>query len=220
MVLQVATQVRNAMLEQIENIGSGLSVVAGTNGVTGTQFAPTLEIRTGAAPATPATADSGNLLASLTLPPNFMATASGGSVALSGTWQDTSADAAGTVGHFRIKTNASASPNPSLVVAQGSCGVRVQINTSSATAANGNVLTFTSTAGVAVGMSVAGTGVPTGTSVVAFNATTVTMSQTSTAGVGSGIQITFDPDLVIDTATIALSQQVTVTAFTVATQNG
>jgi hypothetical protein len=31
-----------------------------------------------------------------------MAAASGGTKALSGTWQDASADAAGTVGHFRI----------------------------------------------------------------------------------------------------------------------
>ena len=38
----------------------------------------------------------------ITLPSDWMAAASGGSKALSGTWQDTSADASGTAGHFRI----------------------------------------------------------------------------------------------------------------------
>jgi hypothetical protein len=35
-----------------------------------------------------------------------MAAASAGAKALAGTWQDTSADAAGTVGHFRVKQGA------------------------------------------------------------------------------------------------------------------
>lgn len=64
---------------------------------------PTLELRTGAPPANPAAADSGTLLASMTLPADWMTAASGGAVALQGLWQDTGADAAGTVGHFRIK---------------------------------------------------------------------------------------------------------------------
>ena len=38
----------------------------------------------------------------MTLPSDWMAAASSGSKAKSGTWQDTSADNAGTVGHFRI----------------------------------------------------------------------------------------------------------------------
>jgi hypothetical protein len=42
----------------------------------------------------------------MTLPSDWMAAASGGSKALAGTWQDTSADNAGTVGHFRIKAGA------------------------------------------------------------------------------------------------------------------
>ena len=61
-----------------------------------------LKIRTGAAPANVATADSGTVLATLTLPSDWMAAASGGSKALSGTWQDASADATGTAAHFRI----------------------------------------------------------------------------------------------------------------------
>ena len=61
-----------------------------------------LKIRTGAAPADVATADSGTVLASLTLPSDWLAAASSGSKAKSGTWQDTSADATGTAAHFRI----------------------------------------------------------------------------------------------------------------------
>lgn len=61
-----------------------------------------LKIRSGAVPATCATADSGTVLATLNLPADWMAAASGASKALSGTWQDLSADAAGTAGHFRI----------------------------------------------------------------------------------------------------------------------
>lgn len=42
------------------------------------------------------------LLAEITLPSDWEGAASGGSVVLSGTWQDTSANAAGTADFFRI----------------------------------------------------------------------------------------------------------------------
>lgn len=64
--------------------------------------APILEIRSGSPPATPATADSGTLLASLTLPSDWLAASSGGVKALAGTWEDASANANGTPGHYRI----------------------------------------------------------------------------------------------------------------------
>ena len=87
MALQLSTSARNALLDAIET-------ATGTSAI--------LRIRTGAPPATPATADSGTVLATATLPSDWMAAASGGTKALSGTWQDASADAAGTAGHFRI----------------------------------------------------------------------------------------------------------------------
>lgn len=91
MAIQLSVAVRNARLDAVETtIGA----------------APTLEIRTGAAPASCATADSGTVLATVALPSDFMAAASGGSKALSGTWQDASADAAGIAAHFRIKQGA------------------------------------------------------------------------------------------------------------------
>jgi hypothetical protein len=88
MALQLSTSVRNARLDAIE---------------TTTSTAAILEIRSGSAPADCATADSGTLLASMTLPSDWMAAASSGSKAKSGTWSDTSANATGTAGHFRVK---------------------------------------------------------------------------------------------------------------------
>lgn len=87
MAVQLSVAVRNARLDSIES-------TIGTSAI--------LRIRSGAQPATCATADSGTVLATLNLPSDWMAAASSGSKALSGTWQDLSADAAGTAGHFRI----------------------------------------------------------------------------------------------------------------------
>ena len=88
MAFQFSVDARNDALDAIE-------ATVGT--------APKLYIRTGAAPADCATADSGTVLATMTLPSDWLADASNGSKVLSGTWEDTSADADGTAGHFRIK---------------------------------------------------------------------------------------------------------------------
>lgn len=64
-----------------------------------------LEIRSGAPPG-PDLAASGTLLASISLPADaFSGPSNDGQLQLSGTWEDTSADAAGTAGHFRLKTS-------------------------------------------------------------------------------------------------------------------
>lgn len=88
MALQLSVSARNARLDALE-------VAIGTSAI--------LEIRTGAPPANCAAADSGTLLASMTLPSDWMAAASSGTKALLGTWQDASANASGTAAHFRIK---------------------------------------------------------------------------------------------------------------------
>lgn len=87
MAIQLSTTVRNARLDAIES-------TIGTDAV--------LKIRSGAAPADCGTADSGTVLASLTLPADWMAAAASGAKAKSGTWQDASADATGTAAHFRL----------------------------------------------------------------------------------------------------------------------
>ncbi|MGQ3299648.1 hypothetical protein [Reyranella sp.] len=91
MAVQLSVAARNARLDAIET----------TIGTT-----PTLEIRTGAAPASCAASDSGTVLATFTLPSDWMAAASSGAKAIAnGPWQDTSADASGTAAHFRIKAS-------------------------------------------------------------------------------------------------------------------
>lgn len=87
MAVQLSIAVRNARLDAIET-------TIGTSAV--------LKIRTGAQPATCATADSGTVLAMLNLPTDWMAAASSGSKSLSGTWQDLTADNTGTAAHFRL----------------------------------------------------------------------------------------------------------------------
>jgi hypothetical protein len=87
MTIQLSVAVGNARLDAIET-------TIGTSAV--------MKIRTGAPPADVATADSGTVLATLSLPSDWMAAASSRSKAKSGTWTDASADNAGTAGHFRI----------------------------------------------------------------------------------------------------------------------
>jgi hypothetical protein len=87
MGIQLSVAVRNARLDAIET-------TIGTS--------PILKIRTGAAPANCAAADTGSVLATITLPSDWASAASSGSKALLGSWQDASADATGTAGHFRI----------------------------------------------------------------------------------------------------------------------
>jgi len=87
MAYQFSTAVRNARLEAIEST-IGASAV--------------LKIRSGAPPADANAADSGTVLATMNLPADWMANASGGTKGKSGTWQDLSADAGGVAGHFRI----------------------------------------------------------------------------------------------------------------------
>jgi len=87
MALQYSVAVRNAKLDAVET-AIGVSAI--------------LRLRTGAPPANCATADSGTVLAELTLPSDWMAAAAAGVKGKSGTWQDASADASGTFGHFRV----------------------------------------------------------------------------------------------------------------------
>lgn len=87
MAYQFSTAARNAGLDALETaIGTGAI----------------LRIRSGAVPVNVGTADAGTALASMTLPTDWMAAASGGTKDKLGTWEDTSADATGTAAHFRV----------------------------------------------------------------------------------------------------------------------
>ena len=61
-----------------------------------------MKFRTGTQPATCATADSGTVVATLNLPSDWMSAAATHVKAKTGTWQDASADASGTIAHWRI----------------------------------------------------------------------------------------------------------------------
>lgn len=90
MTIQLSTAVRNARVAAIESaIGTAAKV----------------EIRTGAPPANPATADSGTLLVSYTLASDW-STQTGGVLTFSGTPIAGTASGTGTAGHYRIKDNA------------------------------------------------------------------------------------------------------------------
>ncbi len=88
MAFQFSVAARNAALDAIET-------AAGT--------APVMTLRSGPAPADCAAADSGTVLATLTLPGDWLAAAVSGAKSLAGSWADAAADAAGTAGHFRVK---------------------------------------------------------------------------------------------------------------------
>jgi len=67
---------------------------------------PVLKIRSGAAPANCAAADTGDVLATVVVsagsPSDWLSAAASGAIAKTGTWEDTSADGDGTAAHFRF----------------------------------------------------------------------------------------------------------------------
>lgn len=87
MSIQLSVAVRNGRLDALET-------VIGTSAV--------LKIFTGSMPANCAAADSGTLLANMSLASDWMNAASSGSKTKLGTWSDASADGTGTAGYFRL----------------------------------------------------------------------------------------------------------------------
>lgn len=129
MALQYSTSVRNAQLDAIETAISTSAV---------------LKLRSGSPPADVATADSGTVLATLPLPSDWLAAASSGSKAKSGTWEDTSADATGTIGHFRVyASDGTTAHMQGTVTATGGGGDMTVDNTSVASGQNVTVSSFT-----------------------------------------------------------------------------
>lgn len=125
MSLQLSTSVRNAMLDSLET-------TVGT--------APILKIISGSAPANCAAATTGTVLATMTLPSDWLANASSGSKALSGTWQDASADATGTAGYFRLFDSSGTTCH-----LQGTCGTSgADLNLDSTSITVGQSVTITS----------------------------------------------------------------------------
>ena len=125
MAIQYSVAVNNARLDAIES-------------TTGT--APILRIFSGSQPANCAAADSGTLLCSITLPTDWMNSASAASKTLLGTWSGTaSAGSGATPTHFRIWNSGATTCH-----LQGTCGVGsgdLQVN---GTITSGQTVTVTS----------------------------------------------------------------------------
>ena len=132
MTLQLSVAARNALLDAIETT-IGASAI--------------LKIRSGAVPASCATADAGTVLATLNLPADWMAAASAGSKGKSGTWQDLTADAAGTAAHFRVyASDGTTCHMQGTITATGGGGDMTIDNTSIASGQQIDVTGFTLTA--------------------------------------------------------------------------
>lgn len=129
MGIQLSTAVRNARLDAIES-AIGASAI--------------LKVRSGAAPANCGTADSGTVLATVNLPADWMGNAASAAKAMSGTWQDASADAAGTAGHFRIYASDGTTVHmQGTITATGGGGDMTLDNTVLAAGQQFNVTSFT-----------------------------------------------------------------------------
>lgn len=88
--VKISVSARNAAADAIVDLIDG-GAGAGTCG-----------IRTGAPPSTPATADSGTLLGTCTFSDPAFGAASSGTATASSITDDSSADASGDAGHFRV----------------------------------------------------------------------------------------------------------------------
>lgn len=114
MALQMSVAVRNARLQAIET----------TIGPT-----PKLILYTGATPANCAAASTGTVLATLTLPSDWEASASNGSETIAnGPWSGT-ASTAGTAGYFRLYDNAGVTCHLQGTVGQGAGDLSFDNNT-------------------------------------------------------------------------------------------
>jgi hypothetical protein len=123
MAIQFSVGLRNTMIGNIET-------TIGT--------AAKLYLWTGSAPANCAAAESGTGLAVLTLPVDWLTSASTGTVSKNGTWNGT-ATAAGVAAHYRLYDNGTATCYEQGTIGQGSGDLSLD-NT---TIASGQTITVT-----------------------------------------------------------------------------
>lgn len=132
MAVKMSVTVRNARLDAIET-AIGASAV--------------LKIRTGAPPTNIADADSGTVLATMTLDSNWMADAASGSKAKAGTWSVSASDP-GDAGHFRIYATGGTTQHIQGTITATSGGGDMELDNISITAGQTvTITTFTLTDG-------------------------------------------------------------------------
>jgi hypothetical protein len=133
MAIKMSVAVRNARLDAVETAIGATAV---------------LKIRSGAVPTNIADSDAGTVLATLTLPADWMAAAASGQKSLAGSWTDTSADSTGTAGHFRLyASNGTTQHIQGTVTATGGGGDMTLNNTSITSAGTVTITSFTLTDG-------------------------------------------------------------------------
>jgi hypothetical protein len=129
MTVQMSDLLRNDMLDAITTrLGAGWK----------------LKLRTGAQPATVATASSGTVIATFT--PTATAASSGTKVMVSGTPIEVNASAAGTIGHYELTTSGDVVHERGSVTATGAGGDMTVDNTSVTSGQAVRITAFTKTA--------------------------------------------------------------------------
>lgn len=114
MTIQFAQSTAHAMLDAIEtDIGAS----------------PVLTLRSGAQPGTCGAADSGTLIATIAMAVDAFSNAASWAKAIAATISDLSADNAGTLGHFRIKTSGAVTKLQGSITATGGGGDMTVDNT-------------------------------------------------------------------------------------------
>ena len=133
MTLQYSDTLRNNQLAQIEaTIGSS----------------PVLRMMSGAKPASVGAAQTGTVIAEITLPVDWMDVPSAGLVSKLGTWQDVSANADGILGYFRIyNSTVSTCHMQGTITLTGGGGDMTVDNTNVLTGQTINITTFSIGAG-------------------------------------------------------------------------
>ena len=132
MAIQLSPECRNAGLDAYE---------------TATGPSPIATIRTGAVPANTAAANAGTVLATLSLPADWMSAAAGGIKTLLGSWGTLTASATGTAAHFRIHNTAGTVCHWQGTVGLAGSGADMTVDFATVTAAQPfNVTQFTLTA--------------------------------------------------------------------------
>ena len=130
MAFQTSYTVANAMLDAFET-------------AIGTSAVLKIYDLTAGAPANCAASITGTVLATLSLPGDWMANASSRSKAKTGTWQDASADAAGTADFFRLfASDGTTCHAQGTVTATGGGGNLTLDNTSIASGQSVTITTF------------------------------------------------------------------------------
>lgn len=133
MTLKLSTSVKNGELNSFETtIGAS----------------PIIKIRTGSVPASITDPDTGTVLSTINLPSDWLTAASNGSISKNGTWEDSSADANGTAGYFRLYASDGTTVHmQGTVTVTGGGGDLELDNTSINATQKVTITTFTITAG-------------------------------------------------------------------------